>query len=202
VAKGNHVFNSFDKSIISGFEAFLLGANVVVTLSDAVNSSSSEGAKKLVSLYPSAWPKYKEIIKSAAFTQLHKMQDSNTVPESDPNSQAFGKDSKEFVAQMGNMGKGSSNNPGAAWKKMLASGYDGQAAYYYIKDTLNPGDETPKQTLSYDDIQVPVTTAEPNSKEKRLKLVNSMSAWLKGGLTHNVDTWISYLRWDVSRGLR
>lgn len=173
MAKGNHVFNHFNKTVGNAFTTFLVAAGVQVNLATALASSNSVDATTLLTRYPKAWPKFKEIANSAHFAHWDEMQDDQDVAADDANSLAYGKAAASFVAEVKKLAGGQSGSAGNYWGEMLNVGYDGDAAERYIN-------------------------LSAQKREERRKLVTQSGVWVKGPLNSMVCTWLQYLKLDVA----
>lgn len=180
MAKGNHVFNHYNKTIENAFAAFIDAARIhtaqgaKINLATAKAASGSADAVALAGKLPKAWPKFKEIVTAPAFARWDTMQDDEPVLPNDPNSAAYGKVGKSFideVVKIASQGTRPGARPGAHWQEMINIGFDQAAATGFI--------------------------GQGNKAGERRALVESTQTWVRGPLNGLVSTWIQYMKLDM-----
>lgn len=182
MAKGNHVFNHYDKTIDNAFAGLLeaigltVPAGTPVHLTMAKSTPSSADALAIAARLPKAWPKFLEIVGARPFKDdWDKMQDDEPVSPDDVNSQAYGRAVSSFVAEIRKIADPTTRGtarPGKFWSDMTECGYDAAAAANYIGSGPKKG--------------------------QREALVATTKLWIATTLNGLVTTWIQYLKLDMA----
>lgn len=175
MAKGNHIFNHFKKTISNAFEEFV--AQPPFTPKGHPPRGIEANRQELKLAIPRALLRYDEIVNAQGFVNWDELQDDQKVDKDDDNSQKYGTASQNFIraiAQLADHKTRPGANPGYYWKQMMETGYDEAAAQRWFAAVKN---------------------AERQKREQR---VRDTTIWIKGPLNNLVGTWIQYLRLDLS----
>ncbi|HET9959101.1 MAG TPA: hypothetical protein VFQ61_31640 [Polyangiaceae bacterium] len=178
MAKGNHVFNHFEKTIRNAFEAFLTEGGVqvedrAVDVNSAIAMPGSADAEAIRARYPRAWAKFKEIVSAPQHKEMEGMQDDSPVAANDPNSQSYGIAAAQFISGVRALASAQPGMPpGAAWQAMVKSGFDAAAADRYVNAAPRAG------------------------QAKRKADIERIRTFIKGRLNSDVSVWIQFMKLD------
>ena len=176
MAKGNHVFNNFDKVIQNIFRVILADQNLGREF-DAINGSGGDinSARTLLqSKFPVSLRYYNEIKDHPEIKRIHETQDDKPVASNDPNSKNFGTATTKFSnAVVAWALNGTSDSPIDAWRELTTAGFDPEAQRNYVS-------EAPK-----------------SQRQDRQKRCEQLAQFVKGELGRLVGCWLFALRADL-----
>jgi len=184
MAKGNHVFNSFDK-VIHGTYRAILELDGRERALDAVSGSGAnvvEGEAALNARFRFSYGFFKQIRDHEKIARIHATQDDRPVIAGDDNSKDFGKASKEFAAAVMKWAThDAAEDPMNSWRQLVNAGSDIAAQEAYIKEgSSSPG--------------------TPKSEDLRRERCVDLSKFVKGELTKLVRNWLLAIRLDLQGG--
>ncbi|WP_186138244.1 hypothetical protein [Burkholderia gladioli] len=190
MAKGNHVFNAFDKVIASVYYSVvgydeaarkedmnLIGGAGGDT--DAARQKASEAEAMMRKRFVTSYPIYREILDRDEMKWLHATQDDHPVIPNDANSRSFGEESTRFGAEVVDWATGVSNaDVMVRWRQLVNLGVDQQAQENYVKEgSSQPG--------------------TPNSEDARRARCGKINEFVKGDLTGKVRHLLLAIRFDL-----
>lgn len=181
MAKGNHVFNSFDKVIHRTYRKILeLDGNGRAL--DTVSGSRGNLVKAeeaLTSKFPNSYNFYKQIRDHKSMLQIHATQDDRPVVANDGNSLEFGRASSDFEAAVMKWATtDASDDPMESWRQLVNAGSDVAAQESYVKEGSSSAEA-------------------PKGESARRALCVALSEFVKGELTKLVRCWLLAIRLDL-----
>jgi hypothetical protein len=181
MAKGNHVFNSFDKVIHRAYRA-ILELNSNGSALDTVSGSKGnldEAKEVFSSKFPSSYGFFRQIKDHKNMALIHETQDDRAVVANDGNSLEFGRASSDFEdAVMKWATTDAPNDPMESWRQLVNAGSDVAAQESYIKQGSG-------------------LAQAPKSESDRRALCVALSEFVKGDLTKLVRHWLLAIRLDL-----
>jgi hypothetical protein len=181
MAKGNHVFNSFDKVIHNTYRDILQVVDMGRDL-DAIRGSGGNIAtatESLQSKFKDSFRFYNEIVGHPKIAELHNTQDDEAVVANDPNSTGFGLASEAFSAAVMKWAMDQDGgNPMDYWRRLVNAGADKTAQDNYIKKGSS-------------------ALGTPSSETARRSHCVELEKFVKGELGALVRKWLLAIRLDL-----
>jgi hypothetical protein len=186
MAKGNHVFNRFDKVILGAYKKILALDGNERDL-DAVNGSGADVAVAeavLRSKFKSSYRFFRQIRDHEKIALIGATQDDRPVIANDGNSQVFGRASAAFEAAVMKWATtDAANDPMESWRQLVNAGSDVAAQESYI----NQGSSS---------------EGTPGSESARRGRCVELSEFIKGELTGLVRNWLLAIRLDLQERIK
>ncbi|MBP0590313.1 hypothetical protein J8I87_11440 [Paraburkholderia sp. LEh10] len=181
MAKGNHVFNSFDKVIHAIYRAILEldGRGRALDAVSGSGASVTEAETVLNSRFKTSYGFFKQIQRHEKIAEIHTTQDDRPVIANDGNSKDFGNASANFAAAVMKWATtDAADDPMESWRQLVNAGSDLAAQESYVKQgSSSPG--------------------TPGSETLRRKRCVDLSEFVKGELTKLVRNWLLAIRLDL-----
>ncbi|MEX3809665.1 hypothetical protein AB3X96_05230 [Paraburkholderia sp. BR13439] len=181
MAKGNHVFNRFDKVIHGAFKKILALYGNDRDL-DAVNGSGANVADAeavLRSKYKYSYHFFRQIRDHEKIALIGATQDDRPVIANDGNSQDFGRASAAFEAAVMKWAMAvAADDPMENWRQLVNAGSDVAAQESYVKQGSS-------------------LEGSPASENARRARCVELSEFIKGELTGLVRKWLLAIRQDL-----
>lgn len=185
MAKGNHVFNAFDKVIhkiyreIAALDDPERGRDL-----DAIGGSGGDITKADASLktrFEYSYKYFKDIRDHVNIHLIHDTQDDRTVVANDANSKEFGDEAGKFgIAVMEWATGANANDPLDSWRQLVNKGSDPLALKTYVTQGSSAADT-------------------PNSESGRRARCVALDMFVRGQLTVLVRNWLLGLRVDLKK---
>jgi hypothetical protein len=185
MAKGNHVFNAFDKVIAKIYgDVVLLDDPKRGREFDALGGSGGDVVEADTSFntrFESSYKYFKEIRDHVSIGLIHKTQDDRPVVANDANSKDFGEEAIKFGAAVMKWATGASNDdPMDVWRQLINMGSDPLAQTTYIKQGSSEA-------------------GTPGTEDARRARCVELDKFIKGELTKLVRNWLLAIRWDLKK---
>jgi hypothetical protein len=181
MAKGNHVFNSFDKVIHGIYRAILeldgRGRDLDAVSGSGANVADADSALK--SKFKNSYHFFQQVRDHERIAEIHTTQDDRAVIANDGNSQDFGRASTGFAtAVMKWATTDAAEDPMDSWRQLVNAGSDVAAQESYVKHGSS-------------------AEGTPGSENLRRKRCVELSEFVKGELTALVRKWLLAIRQDL-----